>query len=226
MLWASTGRPDRLCGPIQCYGKGCISIISGVCKLNDEIPIYQLGQLRLMCRGMCGVGGVSRLHSHIIIPSSCCLLTFLGRRLQSESCLLAIILWWWNLKGSRWSSLVDLNWSIGPWRNKLNLRKKMLRWGALKLITHLLNCALKLIAATRECRASLLVESLLLLFSSKREISYQLLTEKGLQACHFSLVPKYDYWWRLILKCPRAMMILWSLAGSSVLHPPLHQKDT
>ena len=66
----------------------------------------------------------------------------------------------------------------------------MLRGGALKLIIRLLNCALKLTVATR---ASLLVESLLLLFSSKREISYQLLTEKGLQACHSSLVPKYGY---------------------------------
>lgn len=195
------------------------------CKLNAEIPIYQLGQLRLMWRGICGEKCVLSPYSYQSTLVML-LLTLLGRRLQSESCLLAAILWWWSLKGSHWSSLLNLNWGIGPWRNKLNLRKKMLRWGALKLITHLLNCALTLTVATRECRAFLLVESLLLLFSSKREISNQLLTEKGLQAWHSSPVPKYSYWWRLILKYPRAMVILWSLAGTSVLHPPLHQKDT
>lgn len=137
------------------------------------------------CAGACVVCEVSCFHIHIEIPWSCCLLTFLGRRLQSESCLLAAIVLWWNLKGSQWSSLVDLNWDIRSWRNKLNVRKKILRWGALKLITHLFNCALKLTVATRECRASLLVEPLLF-FSSKREINYPFLSEKRLQACHSS----------------------------------------
>ena len=144
------GRAGRLCHPRQCYGNGCTGVVSGVWQLNDDIPIYQLGQLSLICRDTCGMRGASCLHIHIKIPWSCCLLAFFGRRPQSESCLRAAVLWWWNLKGSHWSSLVDLNWSIRPWRKKLNLRRKTLRWGAWRLVTHFLSCALKLTVATRE----------------------------------------------------------------------------
>lgn len=34
------------------------------------------------------------------------------------------------------------------------------------------------------------------------------------EASQSSFVPKYSYWWRLIMKCPRTMMILWSLMGA------------
>lgn len=123
MLWACTGRPGKLCGPIQCYGEGSASIIPCGCKLNDEIPIYQLGQLRLMWRGICGEKCVLSPYSYQSTLVML-LLTFLGRRLQSESCLPAAILWWWSLKGSHWFSLLNLNWGIRTWRIKLNLRKK------------------------------------------------------------------------------------------------------
>lgn len=62
------------------------------CKLNAEIPIYQLGQLRLMWRGICGEKCVLSPYSYQSTLVML-LLTLLGRRLQSESCLLAAILW-------------------------------------------------------------------------------------------------------------------------------------
>lgn len=103
--------------PIQCYSKSCTSIISDACKLKMELPLTSWG--------WCGERCVLYPHQNSLVML-CCLLTFCQRRPQSESGLLADSFWWWSQKGSWWCSLVDLNWGIGPWRNKWNIRKKNL----------------------------------------------------------------------------------------------------
>lgn len=72
-----------------------------------------------------------------------------------------------------------------------------------------MNCALKLAVATRKCRAA--SGGYTVVFMPKRN---ELSACDRKESSHSSFVPNHSCWWRLILKYPRAMMILWSLTGA------------
>lgn len=91
----------------------------------------------------------SKSPGHAVLP-----LNFLSEKISEWECL---TFWEFLVKESERVLLVQPSGSylgIGPWRNKLNIREKRFGWGALKLLTHLLNGNLELTIATRKCRAA------------------------------------------------------------------------
>lgn len=178
---------------MQCYSKAWATIISDACKLKVELPLTSWG-----C--------VLYPHQNPLVVL-CCLLNFCQRRPQSESALLTDRFWWWSQKGSCWCSLADLNWGIGPWRNKLNIRKKKVWVRSFKTADSSLELCLD---AKGGHRAACGVYTVVVSMPKRNELS----ASDRKEASHSPFVPRCSYCWRLILKRPRTVMILGSLTGT------------